>query len=63
MMDHEVSGWGMTTGKTIALTRWTFVGKGMSLLLNMLSSLLSLHPKSFHRTCYLVCLETQMLKC
>src|SRR5574337_95147 len=27
----------MTTGKTIALTRWTFVGKGMSLLLNMLS--------------------------
>ena len=29
----------MTTGKTIALTRWTFVGKVMSLLLNMLSSL------------------------
>ena len=27
----------MTTGKTIALTRWTFVGKIMSLLLNMLS--------------------------
>ena len=27
----------MTTGKTIALTRQTFVGKGMSLLLNMLS--------------------------
>ena len=27
----------MTTGKTIALTRWTFVGKVMSLLLNMLS--------------------------
>ena len=26
----------MTTGKTIALTRWTFVGKVMSLLLNML---------------------------
>ena len=25
----------MTTGKTIALTRWTFVGKVMSLLLNM----------------------------
>ena len=24
----------MTTGKTIALTRWTFVGKGMSLLFN-----------------------------
>ena len=29
----------MTTGKTIALTRWTFVGKGMSLLLNILSRL------------------------
>ena len=28
----------MTTGKTIALTRWTFVGKVMSLLFNMLSS-------------------------
>ena len=27
----------MTTGKTIALTRWTLVGKGMSLLFNMLS--------------------------
>ena len=26
----------MTTGKTIALTRWTFVGKVMSLLFNML---------------------------
>uniref|UniRef100_A0AC11DB56 Uncharacterized protein n=1 Tax=Ovis aries TaxID=9940 RepID=A0AC11DB56_SHEEP len=29
----------MTTGKTIALTRWTFVGKVMSLLFSMLSSL------------------------
>ena len=29
----------MTTGKTIALTKWTFVGKGMSLLFNMLSRL------------------------
>ena len=29
----------MTTGKTIALTRWTFIGKVMSLLFNMLSSL------------------------
>ena len=28
-----------TTGKTIALTRWTFVGKIMSLLFNMLSGL------------------------
>ena len=29
----------MTTGKTIALTRWTFVGKVMSLLFTMLSRL------------------------
>ena len=29
----------MTTGKTIALTTWTFVGKVMSLLFNMLSRL------------------------
>ena len=31
----------MTTGKTIALTRWTFVDKVMSLLFNMLSTLVS----------------------
>ena len=30
----------MTTGKTIALTRWTFVGEVMSLLFNMLSRLI-----------------------
>ena len=37
----------MTTGKTIALTRWTFVGKVMSLLLNMLSRLvIAFLPKS-----------------
>ena len=29
----------MTTGKTIALTKWTFVGKVMSLVSNMLSRL------------------------
>ena len=29
----------MTTGKTVALTRWAFVGKVMSLLLNMLPRL------------------------
>ena len=32
----------MTTGKTIVLTKWTFVGKVMSLLLNMLSKLVIL---------------------
>ena len=37
----------MTTGKTIALTRWTFVGKVMSLLFNMLSRLvIALLPRS-----------------
>ena len=30
----------MTTGKTMALTRWTFVGEVMSLLFNMLSMLI-----------------------
>ena len=30
----------MTTGKTIALTRWTFVDKVMSLFLNILSRLI-----------------------
>ena len=36
----------MTTGKTIALTRWTVVGKVMSLLLNMLSRLVITFPPS-----------------
>ena len=37
----------ITTGKTIALTRWTFVDKVMSLLLNMLSKLvISFLPRS-----------------
>ena len=37
----------MTTGKTIALTRWNFVGKVMSLLFNMLSMLvIAFLPKS-----------------
>ena len=37
----------ITTGKIIALTRWTFVGKIMSLLLNMLSRLvITLLPRS-----------------
>ena len=37
----------MTTGKTIALTRWTFVGKVISLLFNMISRLVIIfHPRS-----------------
>ena len=39
----------MMTGKTIALTRWTFVGKVMSLLLHMLSRLvITFLPRSKH---------------
>ena len=39
----------MTTGKTIALTRWTFVGKVMSLLFNKLSKLvITFLPRSKH---------------
>ena len=39
----------MTTGKTIALTRWTFVDKVMSLLFNMLYSfLIAFLPRSKH---------------
>ena len=39
----------MPTGKTIALTRWNFVGKAMSLLLNMLSRLvITFLPRSKH---------------
>ena len=39
----------MTTGKTIVLTRWTFVGKVISLLFNMLSRLIIVFlPRSKH---------------
>ena len=39
----------MTTGKTTALTRWTFVGKVMSLLFNMLSRfVIAFLPRSKH---------------
>ena len=42
----------MTTGKTIGLTRWTFVGKVMSLLFNMLSRLvITFLPRS---KCFLI---------
>ena len=42
----------MTTGKTIALTRWTFVGKVMPLLFNMLSRLvITFLPRS---KCFLI---------
>ena len=39
----------MTTGKTIAMIRWTFVGKVMSLLFNMLSRVvIAFLPRSKH---------------
>ena len=39
----------MTTGKTIVLTSWTFVGKVMSLLFNMLSRfVIAFLPRSKH---------------
>ena len=39
----------MTTGKTIALTRWNFVGKVMSLLFNVLSRfVIAFLPRSKH---------------
>ena len=42
----------MTNGKTIALTRWTFVGKAMSLPFNMLSQLvIDFLPRS---KCFLI---------
>src|SRR5574337_365406 len=59
----------MTTGKTIALTRWTFVGKVTSLLLNMLSSLvITFLPRSkcllisWLQSPFAVILEPQNLK-
>ena len=45
----QVSHQYMTTGKTIALSIWTFVGKVMSLLFNMLSRLvIAFLPRSKH---------------
>ena len=48
----------MTTGKTIALTRWNFVGKVTSLLFNMLSRLvIAFLPRSKHLL--ISCLQSQ----
>ena len=47
----------MTTGKIIALTRWIFVGKIISLLFNMLSSLvIAFLPRSKHLL--ILCLQS-----
>ena len=46
---HQLSHPYMTTGKTRALTRWTFFGKVMSLLFNMLSRfVITFFPRSKH---------------
>ena len=46
-----------TTGKTIALTRWTFVGKVMSLLFNMLSRLVVIPMAIYLSISMYVCLS------
>ena len=60
----------MTTGKIIALTRWTFVGKAMSLLFNMLSRLvINFLPRSKHlliswlKSPFAVILEPKKIVC
>ena len=60
----------MTTGKTIALTRWTFISKVISLLLNMLSRLvIAFLPRSKHLLIFrlqspsAVILEPKKIKC
>ena len=53
----------MTTGKTITLTRWTFVGKVMSLLFNMLFSLvITFLPRGKHQIQMYLNLLLVMLK-
>ena len=59
----------MTTGKTIALTRWTFAGKVMSLLFNILSRLvIAFLPRSKHiliswlQSSYTVIFEPKKIK-
>ena len=59
----------MTTGKIIALTRWSFVGKVMSLLFNVLSRLvIPFFPRSkcllisWLQSLYAVILETKKIK-
>ena len=59
----------MTTGKTIALTRWTFVGKVMSLLFKMLSKfVITFLPSTKHlliswlQSLYAVILEPKNIK-
>ena len=57
----------LTTGKTISLIRWTFVGKVVSLIFNMLSRLLLLPSRkcpliSWLKSPFSVILETKKIK-
>ena len=53
----------MTNGKTIALTRWTFVSKVMSLLFNTLSRfIIAFLSKSKHLMSWLQSLSTAILE-
>ena len=59
----------MTTGKIVALTRWTFVNKVMSLLFNMLSRfVIAFLPRSKHlliswlQSLFAVILESRKIK-
>ena len=49
----------MTTGKTIALTRWTFLGKVIALLLNMLSRLVIEKLRYSFKTQFRCCLRQE----
>ena len=60
----------ITPEKTIALTRWTFVGKVMSLLFNSLSGfLIAFHPRSkrllilWLQSPFTVILDSKKIKC
>ena len=52
----------ITTGKTIALTRWTFVGKVMSLLFNVLSRLVITFLVDLSSTTKMAYLKTSITK-
>ena len=52
--DAQLSLWYLTTGKTITLTLWTFVGKGIFLLFNMLFRfVIAFLPRNKHLTSWL----------
>ena len=65
----QLSHWYMTAGKTVALTRWIFIGKVISLLFNKLSRLvITFLPRnkclliSWLQSSSVVILESQQIK-